>query len=108
CQKTARKGLSLLGIPRGFHHSAQGWSVATTLGGRPKTIFNPNGDLCKRRVIGRGARVCDPQRLDLQNGVLRLTEPRSAFAEISERVASTATIRFNSFQGSIFIVTFPG
>jgi hypothetical protein len=44
---------------------------------------NRNGDLCKRRIPGCGARVCDPQKLDFQRGVLRLTEPRSTFAEIS-------------------------
>ena len=30
-------------IPTGLNHSAQGWSRATTLGHRPKNIFNPDG-----------------------------------------------------------------
>jgi hypothetical protein len=45
-----------------------------------------DGDLCKNRIFGYGARVYDPQRLDLQGGVLRLTEPRSTFAEVSNGV----------------------
>jgi hypothetical protein len=43
-------------------------------------------DVCKRRIFECGARVCDPQRFDLQPGVLRLTEPRSTFEEESMRL----------------------
>ena len=59
-------------------------------GSPSKKIINPVGDLCKSPVFRCGARVCDPQRLDLQGDVLRLTEPRSTFAEVSVAVVYVA------------------
>ena len=43
---------------------------------------NPKGDLCNARIFRYGARVCDPQRVDLQGDMMRLTEPRSTFAGV--------------------------
>ncbi|HEX5220090.1 MAG TPA: hypothetical protein VFZ59_11030 [Verrucomicrobiae bacterium] len=65
-------------------------------------IINPVGNLCKSRILGYGARVCDPQRLDLRGSVLRLTEPRSTFAEISVGV-ETAYLTIT--QGGLFLAT---
>jgi len=63
---------------------------------------NPFGDLCKSCLLGNGARVCDPQRLDLQGDVLRLTEPRSIFEEISFGVGRKS---HHTTQGSRFAPT---
>ena len=45
------------------------------------------GSLCNNSALGYGARVCDPQRTGLHGDVLRLTEPRSVFAEVASKVA---------------------
>jgi hypothetical protein len=88
-------------IPTGLRHSAQSCPRRRTTLGQPfPKNYNPNGNLCKSRVCGDGARVCDPQRVDLQGHVLRLTEPRSTFAEISNGVASVRRHqRIQPFQG---------
>jgi hypothetical protein len=51
----------------------QGSSLLATLGLK-------DGIPLGLKTASDGARVCDPQRFSLQPGVLRLTEPRSAFA----------------------------
>jgi len=67
------------------------------------SIFSTRGlqELLLRLTESRsGARVCDPQRLDLQGDVLRLTEPRSTFAEVSEEIVpSSSRLRGTSYPG---------